>query len=139
MRGEYPTVEVPVIGAVQAGDLTLALESAEGRIADQTRLPQAELFALRIRGESMQGAGIFPGDIVVVHRQSTAEDGEIIVALVDQEATVKRLKIKRKQIELHPENEAFAPIIPKAGTLEILGKVIELRRYWDRAFIDHLA
>jgi repressor LexA len=91
-----------------------------------------ELFALTVRGESMIGAGILPGDTVVVRRQETARDGAIVVALVDDEATVKRLRLAKGRVELHPENTAFAPIIPGAeAEIRILGKVVEVRRRLD--------
>ena len=87
-----------------------------------------EYFALRVRGESMLNAGILPGDLVVVHSQPTAQHGEIVVALIDDEATVKRLSLKSGQVWLLPENEAYSPI---DGTYaQILGKVAAVvRRY----------
>ncbi len=88
-----------------------------------------QLFALRIQGESMTGAGIMPGDIVVVRSQPTADSGEIVVALVDDEATVKRLRLRPGSIELHPENPDFEPLIFSPNECVILGKVIEVRRY----------
>ena len=90
-----------------------------------------QLFALRVHGESMIGAGIFPGDIVIVRSQSTAQSGEIVVALVGDEATVKRLRLRRGRIELHPENPAFEPIVPAPNECTILGKVIEIRRHLE--------
>jgi repressor LexA len=87
---------------------------------------------LRVRGESMTGAGILPNDIVVVRRQPTARSGEIVVALVGDEATVKRLRIRGKRLELRPENPGFDPIVPGPDGLTLLGKVIEVRRYLGR-------
>jgi len=88
-----------------------------------------QLFALRIQGESMTGAGIMPGDIVIVRSQPTASTGDIVVALVEDEATVKRLRIARGRIELYPENPEFEPLIFAHDECVILGKVIEVRRY----------
>ncbi len=88
-----------------------------------------QLFALRIHGESMKGAGILPGDVVIVRSQPTALTGEIVVALVDDEATVKRLRLGQGQIELHPENPEFEPMFFSPSECVILGKVIEVRRY----------
>ena len=76
----------------------------------------------------MIGAGIFPGDLVLVHRQPTARSGDIVVALVENEATVKTFKQCDHRVELHPANPLFAPIILDAEVVVILGKVIEVRR-----------
>jgi repressor LexA len=77
----------------------------------------------------MTGAGIMPGDIVIVRSQPTATSGEIVVALVEDEATVKRLRLRRGRIELHPENPDFEPLVFLPNECVILGKVIEVRRY----------
>ena len=76
----------------------------------------------------MTGAGILPGDLVIVRRQPTARSGEIVVALVDREATVKTLRLRGRRVELRAENPAFDPIVLDADTVSILGKVIEVRR-----------
>ncbi len=132
-RSGRPTLLIPLLGRVQAGDLTTAAEDPEGFVAVQSTRARAELFALRVRGESMREAAILPGDIVIVHRQPSALSGEIVVALVDDEATVKRLKLRGERIELHPANPAFAPIVPDPAQVRILGKVIEVRRYLEGA------
>ena len=143
------TFFVPLLGRVQAGDLNAAIEDCEGYVAvqqrgsesSQTRLPggsqahhhhspgQGALFALRVQGESMTGAGILPDDTVIVKSQPTADSGDIVVALIGDEATVKTLRIEQNRIILQPENPAFDPIIPEPDTCTILGKVIEVRRY----------
>ena len=79
----------------------------------------------------MRDAGILPGDIVVVRQQPNADPGDIVVALVEDEATVKTLRIRGGRVELHPENPDFQPIIPEAGSFSILGKVVEVRRYLE--------
>ena len=122
---------IPLLGRVQAGSLQTAVEDLEGYISVQSRFPQEQLFGLRVRGESMRDAGILPGDIVVVRQQPTADTGDIVVALVDEEATIKTLHLDRGKIELHPQNPAFAPILPDPSLLTILGKVIEVRRYLE--------
>jgi repressor LexA len=122
---------VPLLGRVPAGPLDLATEDLEGYLPIQSRRPADDLFGLRVRGESMTGAGILPGDMVVVRRQSTADSGDIVVALIGGEATVKRLRIRKDRVELHPENPDFEPIIPDPGELTLLGKVIEVRRYLE--------
>jgi repressor LexA len=122
---------VPLLGRVQAGALTTAVEEPEGYVPTSQGRDRGELFALRVRGESMVGAGILPGDIAIVRRQSTADSGDIVVALVEDEATVKRLQKRGRRIELHAENPEFPPIIPP-GEVLILGKVIEIRRYLEQ-------
>ena len=103
-------------------------ECIEDYLTFDTAGRPGEYFALRVRGESMLNAGILPGDLVVVHSQPTAQHGEIVVALIDDEATVKRLSLKSGQVWLLPENEAYSPI---DGTYaQILGKVAAVvRRY----------
>jgi repressor LexA len=117
---------VPLLGRVAAGGLELAVEDPEGLVPFRARTSSEELFALRVRGESMIGVGILPGDIVVVRRQPTARSGEIVVALVDDEATVKTLRLRRGRILLQPENPSYEILQPTTCT--ILGKVIEVRR-----------
>jgi repressor LexA len=129
-RDDRPTAYIPLIGQVQAGDLQLAIESPEGQVAVQTRFPAEDLFALKVRGRSMVGAGILPGDLVIVRRQPSAQDGEIVVALVGEEATVKRLRRRRHHVELQPANPRFKPLVLDPDEVQILGKVIELRREW---------
>jgi repressor LexA len=122
---------IPLLGRVQAGDLRVAIEECEDYIPVQSKR-SGELFALRVQGESMTGAGILPGDIAIVRSQPSADSGEIVVALIGDEATVKTLRIRRNRIELHPENPAFDPIIPDPDGCTILGKVIEVRRYIEQ-------
>jgi repressor LexA len=125
-----------VLGRVQAGHLTTATEELDGYVPmpagsgsrDRRDLRKNdELFALRVQGESMTGAGILPGDVVIVRRQPTADSGALVVALVDDEATVKRLRLRDGQVELHPENPDFDPILTDRE-VTLLGKVIEVRR-----------
>jgi repressor LexA len=135
-RGIQPSVLVPLVGRVQAGALTLAVEDPEGYVPVEMRrtLTKARieaLVALRVRGDSMVDAGIHDGDLVIVQRQPTAQDGDIVVALVDDEATVKRLRIKKNSVELVPENPAFAAIAVRPDRVVLVGKVIEVRRYLD--------
>ena len=122
-------VSVPVLGRVQAGALTTAVEDREGELLMVSHRENDELFALRVQGESMNGAGILPGDFVIVRRQAVAASGDIVVALVDEEATVKRLHVRGKRMELRAENPAFPAIVPAPGTMTLLGKVIEVRRF----------
>ena len=98
--------QIPIVGVVTAGMPILAVENQEGT------LPWNDpgCFALRVRGDSMIGAGIFSGDKVVVRPQQNADDGQIVVALIDDEATVKRLRRGHGQIWLMPENDNYDPI-----------------------------
>jgi repressor LexA len=128
LDGESATASVPLLGRVQAGALDAAIEDCVGYIPVQTRHPASKLFALRVSGDSMTGAGILDGDVVIVRRQRTANSGEIVVALVGDEATVKRMKLRGNRVELHPENPAYEVISPDPRELSLLGKVIEVRR-----------
>ena len=131
--GEAPTVLIPLLGRVPAGPLDAAVEDPDGYVPVQTRHAPDELFGLRVRGESMTGAGILPGDVIVVRRQPSASSGDIVVALIGDEATVKRLRIRKRRIELHPENPAFDVLIPDSNEMSLLGKVVEVRRRLDRS------
>lgn len=120
---------IPNLGRVQAGALQEAIEDPDGWIPADGAFGEMELFALTVRGESMSGVGILSGDTVIVRRQETARDGEIVVALVRDEATVKRLRLGAGRVELHAENPAFAPIVIAPDTeIRILGRVVEVRR-----------
>lgn len=119
---------VPVVGNVAAGTPILAEECVEEYITFDTQGKEGEYFALRVRGESMLNAGILPGDLVVVHRQQDVRNGEIVVALFEDEATVKTLSRRDGRIWLLPENDDYEPI---DGTMaEIIGKVTAVLRYY---------
>jgi repressor LexA len=138
---------VPLLGGVPAGDPVTAVEEVEGYLPvlgrgigrgtvrdsgrDSGRTTGHELFALRVCGESMRGAGILDGDVVIVRRQGRADSGDIVVALVGEEATVKRLRVTNKRVELHPENPLFDVIVPDPTEFTLLGRVIEVRRSLD--------
>jgi repressor LexA len=121
---------VPLLGKVQAGLPTVAVEDIEGYLPVEASAEGADLFALRVRGESMNGAGILDGDLVIVRRQADADDGDIVVALIDDEAPVKRLRRKGRDVSLMPENPRFRPIV--TADFVLLGKVVEVRRYLGR-------
>ena len=123
-----PEDKVPIVGNVAAGSPILAEECIEDYLTFDTGGHGDEYFALRVRGESMLNAGILPGDLVVVRRQQTCSNGEIVVAMIEDEATVKRFSKQNGHIWLLPENEAYSPI---DGTYaQILGKVSAVvRRY----------
>lgn len=109
--------QIPVIGVVTAGMPILAVENQEGTMP----WPDPGCFALRVRGDSMINAGILSGDKVVVRPQATADDGQIVVARIGDEATVKRLYRRNGQIWLMPENDAYSPI--NGSEAEIIGIV----------------
>lgn len=115
--------EVPLIGVIAAGKPILAQENVEGYLHWDGALGW---YGLRVKGDSMINAGILNGDIVVVRPQSTAENGEIVVALIDDSATVKRFYKENGHVRLQPENDEMDPII--VPDCRILGKVIALIR-----------
>jgi len=124
------SASVPVLGTVTAGQPITAIQDITGYIGFEApgKDPQ-DLFALKVRGESMIGIGILDGDIVVVERTPYAEDNDIVVALVDgEDATVKRFFKEEGHYRLQPENDSMDPII--SDNVEILGKVIGLKRYY---------
>ena len=119
---------VPLVGKVTAGQPILAIENIEDQliIPNDLAAMDTELFALRVQGESMIEAGILDGDIVIVHSQERAENGDIVVALIGDEATLKRIYYENGHVRLQPENHTMAPIIvPRA---EVRGKVVALVR-----------
>lgn len=119
--------EVPVLGRIAAGVPILAEEQVERTLPLPTDLVgHGETFALTVRGDSMIDAGILDGDFVVVRRQAHADDGDIVAALVEDEATVKTLRRRKGTILLEPANEAYAPII--APEAVILGRVVSVLR-----------
>ena len=120
--------KVPIVGNVAAGAPILAEECIEDYLTFDTQGLTGEHFARRVRGESMLDAGILPGDLVVVHQQQDARSGEIVVALFEDEATVKTLQRKEGKTWLMPENPAYEPI--DGDHAQILGKVVAVvRRY----------
>ena len=120
---------IPLIGSVTAGQPIFAYENYE----DYYTFPVGEfkgedLFMLRVHGTSMIDAGIMDGDKIVVRKQPTANNGDIVVALIDDSATVKRFFLRDGQVVLHPENEALSDMIFPAEEVAILGKVVGLMR-----------
>ena len=120
-------VNVPLIGQVAAGQPLLAVENITSYFPIPAEfIPKEEVFTLNVKGESMVNAGIYDGDQIIVKQQSTASNGEIVVALVDDSATVKRFYKENGHIRLQPENDFMEPII--VDSCEIIGKVIGLIR-----------
>jgi len=120
---------VPLLGRVTAGQPILAFEEVEEYVPySGAGYHPGDLFALRVVGDSMINAGIYNHDVVIVRRTPEAADGEIVVALIGDEATVKRLYREEGRFRLQPENDAYAPMIVDEVT--VLGKVISLLRYF---------
>lgn len=129
--GKGTGVTIPLVGTVTAGQPIFAYENYEDYYTFPTgEFKGDELFMLRVQGTSMIDAGIMDGDKIIVRRQATAQDGEIVVALVQDEdsATVKRLYRRNGKIVLHPENEALSDMIYDAHEISVLGKVVGLMR-----------
>ena len=119
---------IPIVGHVAAGTPILAQECIEDYLTFDTGGRADEYFALRVRGESMINAGILPDDLVVVRQQRTANNGEIVVALLEDEATVKRFSRRGGEVWLLPENENYSPIDGRHA--QIMGRVTAvIRRY----------
>ena len=124
-------LSVPLIGKVTAGEPILALENYEGFVhypKSMLPMPGGQLFALKVRGESMIEAGIMNGDIVIVEQTAAAENGDIVVALIENEATVKVFYKENGHYRLQPRNRTMMPII--VSRLSILGKVVASVRYY---------
>ncbi|WP_167956584.1 transcriptional repressor LexA [Anaerosporobacter faecicola] len=120
-------VNVPIVGVVTAGQPILAVENIEGYFPMPAEdMPNAETFMLKVKGESMINAGIFSGDKILVEKVSTADNGDIVVALIDDSVTVKTFYKEHGHFRLQPENNTMDPII--VDDVSILGKVIGLFR-----------
>ncbi len=117
--------QIPIVGVVTAGQPILAVENREGFLSWDGA---PNCFALRVRGDSMIGAGILDADLVVVRPQQTAEDGQIVVARIEDEATVKRLRRRDGQVWLMPENPNYSPI--DGSEAELIGLVKAVIRYY---------
>jgi len=135
--GGYPALgaptyrEIPILGRVAAGQPLLSEQNLEGTsVVPQDWVNGDEAFLLKVQGESMIGAHICPGDHALVRRQATAESGDIVVALLNDEATIKRLLVRPDGIVLQPENPSMQPIEVKKDekSFQILGKVVGILR-----------
>ena len=123
IEGTSPAVQVPVLGRVTAGQPILAVQQIEDYIPyPASSVKDGSLFALNVSGYSMRDAGILDGDIVVADRSAAWREGDIIIALIEDEATVKRLAFENGRPVLMPENPDFSPIYPES--LVILGRVV---------------
>ena len=124
-------LSVPIVGRVRAGEPLLAIENIEGYInLDRSLVSSGDVFLLRVQGDSMIEAHIQDGDFALVKPQPNAENGEIVVALIEDEATIKRIFKKRDLIRLEPANPKMEPIVVKKGEkkVTIVGKVVGIFR-----------
>jgi repressor LexA len=131
-RSERVSIEIPIVGRVAAGVPMLATENIEGNIViDSSYLRNSDdCFGLKVKGDSMINAGIFEGDILIVRQSKQANNGEIVVALLDDEATVKRYENKNDRIRLLPENSTYQPIeVNQSKEFSIIGKVAGVIRW----------
>ena len=123
-------VSVPIVGTITAGQPILAVQNIEGYFPNPAEyMPNEETFMLKVKGESMINAGIFNGDHILVQKQSYAENGDFVVALIEDSVTVKTFYKEQDYYRLQPENDTMEPII--LNELEILGKVIGLFRMFQ--------
>lgn len=130
LPGAEKSTQIPIMGRVTAGMPILAVEDIEGYVpVSETVRRGRELFALRVCGESMINAGILDGDVAIVHRTPVADNGDIVVALVEDSATVKRFYKENGHFRLQPENDAFEPII--VDEVALLGKLVAIYRSFE--------
>ena len=122
------TREVPLLGRVPAGKPFLSDENTEGLLSIPSDMASGKQFALVVKGDSMVGAGIQDGDRVIIKQQGTAENGEIVCAVIDGEATLKRFYKKDGVVTLKAENEKYLPIVVSEGEFRIAGRVVGLLR-----------
>ncbi len=122
--------EIPILGSVAAGLPVLAAENLEGTIAvPEEQLSKEVYFALRVRGDSMSGAGILDGDVAVIKQQAVADNGDIVVAMVDEAVTIKRFFREPSRVQLRAENPRYSPIY--ARDVRILGRLSQIIRQYE--------
>ncbi len=125
----HDIVEVAIVGRIPAGQPIEAIEYDCGTVAVKREVLRGrEAYALKVEGDSMVDAGILDGDCVIVRKQDTADDGDIVVALIEQEATLKRLYRDGDGVRLEPENTRMRPIHVRSGDFKIQGKVVGVQR-----------
>lgn len=125
-----PSIDIPMLGTVAAGLPIEVIERAETVAVPKSMIRQGTHFALTVRGQSMIEDGILEGDVIIIKKQSTANNGDTVVATVDHEATVKRFQKKAKHIELIPANSSMKPIIVKDEDFQIKGILVGLIRQY---------
>ena len=120
--------EIPILGRIPAGKPFLSEENTEGFLTIGNDISSGKMFALQVKGDSMIGAGILDGDRVIVKQQATAENGDIVCAMINGEATLKRFFKKGGVVTLKAENENYAPITVSGGDFRIVGRIVGLMR-----------
>ncbi|MCF8241175.1 MAG: transcriptional repressor LexA [Melioribacteraceae bacterium] len=131
---ESSASEIPVVGRVAAGYPILAEQNIEGNIIIDRNITSnpENCFGLKVRGDSMINAGILEGDIVIVNQQKYVKNGDVIVAMIEDEATLKRYQNKNNKVILIPENDNYNPIVIKnTESFSIVGKVVGVFRYYN--------
>jgi repressor LexA len=131
LRLSWAMGQIPILGRVHAGPLHAALEDVEGHVAAGSHISPRHHFALRVRGDSMIGAGILEGDTVIVRAQETAEDGDVVVGRVEDETTVKYFRKRGGRPVLEPANPRYPAIADVP--FDIVGVVVEVRRHYKRS------
>lgn len=130
--GGRPSVSVPLLGRVAAGVPVLSPENREGEVMVDLSLfslrSGSNLFALKVKGDSMVNAHIMDGDTLLIRAQSTAQNGDIVVALTDGDATVKRFFLEKDRVRLQPENSQMKPLYVERGEFHIVGKAVGVIR-----------
>lgn len=127
---ETGRAEIPLLGAVAAGRPIEAVEDKMGIEVPASMLGRGEHFVLRVKGDSMVDDGILDGDLVVVRKQDVAENGDTVVALIGNEATVKRYYVREDHVELKPAHKGMASIMAAGEGLKIQGRVVGIMRYY---------
>lgn len=133
-NGSKRSIEVPLLGRVAAGFPLLSDENIEGKLSLDASFFKAknDCFGLKVSGDSMLNAGIFPGDIVIVNPQKNASSGEIVVAMIEGETTLKRFLVNTEGVFLKPENEKYPLIdVKNKEDFSIIGKIIGVFRYFN--------
>ena len=128
---QHSNILAPIVGRVPAGPFDIAVEDIEGYVPVQSHRDDQPVFGLRVNGDSMTEAGILHGDVVLVRATTEIQQGDIVVAMIDDEATVKEFHRIKNQVQLRPRNSAYPVIVPDGENFSILGKVIEVRRYLE--------
>jgi len=129
MRKYSGCVDIPIVGRIAAGKPILAVEDRAGTITvDRSLVHDHEAYALHVEGNSMVDAGILDGDYVVIRAQDDADDGDIVVALIEDEATLKKFYREKNQVRLEPANRGLKPIRVSSGEFRVQGKVVAVHR-----------